>query len=177
MLPDMTQQLMIHKPTSARKTTLTPDGSRLAALSNKSWYSMNFTLLLPCSLPPPEHGMARPRDHRLAFDAERIPQHRRISSDTAPDHTNWTKQIGEPPKVGGMNPGVVQPPGKSPLGTLRGQRFERAPFLRVRSHSLPGLPQYHPHQHIGMALVCPGTLTDKARKRIIKSRGVFITVA
>ena len=24
-----------------------------------------------------------------------------------------------------------------------------------------------------MALVCPGTLTDKARKRIIKSRGVF----
>jgi len=115
------------------KTTLTPDGSRLAALSNKSWYSMNFTLLLPCSLPPPEHGNgSTPIDHRLAFDAERIPQHRRIrSSDTAPDHTNWTKQMDRG-AIQRWVESVVQPPGKSPLGTLRGQRFERALFLRVR---------------------------------------------
>jgi len=103
---------------------------------------MNFTLLLPCSLPPPEHGNgSTPIDHRLAFDAERIPS----IVVSAPQIQHLITPTGQSrldrgATKCGMN-GRCATTGKSPLGTLRGQRFERAPFLRVRSHSLPGLPQ------------------------------------
>ena len=107
---------------------------------------MNFTLLLPCSVHPPDHGNgSTPIDHHQANDAERIPQHRRIlASDTAPDHTNWTKQIGSGSHTSGWDEsGRCATTGKIAAGYSehRGLLFERAPASASDSHSLRGLPQ------------------------------------
>jgi len=141
MLPDMTQQLMIHKPRQPG-TTLTPDGSRLAALSNKSWVFDELHTATAMFASPPEHGNgSTPIDHRLAFDAV---SHSIVVSAPQIQHlitpTGQSRLDQGAIQVGGMNPRCATT-GKIAAGYFghRGQ-FERAPSCASDSHSLPGLP-------------------------------------
>jgi hypothetical protein len=74
-----------------------------------------------------------------------------------------------------MNPTVMQPPGKSPLGTLSlmGRGLDVGQPAREVDATFVDHPDYHPDQHSHMTLVGPSALTDKLLQRIIERSGGF----